>query len=45
MTPDDYLGPEDATRVEIDAMLVASGWVVQDYKKIALGIAPDAGRE
>jgi len=40
MTPDDYLGPEDAARVEIEAILVASGWVVQDYKKIALGIAP-----
>ena len=38
MTPDDYLGPEAAARLEIDAMLIASGWVVQDFKKIALGV-------
>jgi type I restriction enzyme, R subunit len=40
MTPDDYLGPEAAARVKIDAMLTASGWVVQDFKQIALGAAP-----
>lgn len=40
MTPDDYLGPEAAARVKIDAMLMASGWVVQDFKQIALGVAP-----
>ena len=39
MTPDDYLGPEAAARLGIDAMLTASGWVVQDFKKIALGVA------
>jgi type I restriction enzyme R subunit len=39
MTPDDYLGPEAASRLVIDAMLTASGWVVQDFKKIALGVA------
>jgi hypothetical protein len=39
MTPDDYLGPEAAARLQIDAMLTASGWVVQDFKKIALGVA------
>ncbi len=26
MTPDDYLGPEAAAKVKIDAMLTASGW-------------------
>jgi len=40
MTPDDYLGPEAEARLVIDAMLSASGWVVQDFKKIALGVAP-----
>ena len=40
MTPDDYLGPEAAARVKIDTMLMASGWVVQDFKQIALGAAP-----
>ena len=44
MTPDDYLGPEAAARLEIDAMLTASGWVVQDFKKIALGVARGSGR-
>jgi type I restriction enzyme R subunit len=39
MTPDDYLGPEAASRLVIDAMLTASGWVVQDFKMIALGVA------
>src|SRR5664280_737349 len=39
MTPDDYLGPEATARLVIDAMLTASGWVVQDFKKIALGVA------
>ena len=39
MTPDNYLGPEAASRLMIDAMLTASGWVVQDFKKIALGVA------
>jgi hypothetical protein len=38
MTPDDYLGPEAVSRLVIDAMLTASGWVVQDFKKIALGV-------
>ena len=33
------LGPEAAARLEIDAMLTASGWVVQDFKQIALGVA------
>ena len=32
-----YLGPEGQARVDIDRMLVASGWVVQDYRQIALG--------
>jgi len=39
MTPDDYLGPEATARLVIDAMLTASGWLVQDFKKIALGVA------
>jgi type I restriction enzyme R subunit len=39
MTPDDYVGPEAAARLVIDAMLTASDWVVQDFKKIALGVA------
>ena len=44
MTPDDYLGPEAAARLDIDAMLSASGWVVQDFKKIALGRGPRRSR-
>jgi hypothetical protein len=39
MTPDNYVGPEAASRLVIDTMLTASGWVVQDFKKIALGVA------
>jgi hypothetical protein len=41
MTPDDYLGPEASARLKIDTMLAASGWVVQDFKKIALVDARD----
>ena len=32
-----YLGPEARARRDIDAELTAAGWVVQDYKGIALG--------
>ena len=32
----DRLLPEQRARVRIDAMLVAAGWVVQDYKAINL---------
>jgi hypothetical protein len=39
MTPDNYLGPEAAARLVIDAMLAASGWMLQDFKQIALGVA------
>src|SRR5664280_2732265 len=39
MNTDDYLGPEATARLVIDAMLTASGWVVQYFKKIALGVA------
>jgi type I restriction enzyme, R subunit len=39
LTPNDYLGPETAARRVIDAVLSASRWVVQDFKKIALGAA------
>ena len=35
----DYLNPEAAARIEIDEMLEAAGWAVQDYRAIALGAA------
>jgi hypothetical protein len=35
----DYLDPERAARIEIDEMLADAGWVVQDYKAMALGAA------
>jgi type I restriction enzyme R subunit len=31
-----YLTPEAKARVEIDRMLVATGWVVQDYARVNL---------
>ena len=37
--PDDYIGPQAAARIKIDAMLTASGRRVQDFKQIALGAA------
>jgi len=33
---DDYLLPEQRARQRIDAMLIAAGWVVQDYKSVNL---------
>lgn len=39
MTPNSNLNPEAEARLVIDAMLSASGWVVQDFKKIALAAA------
>jgi type I restriction enzyme R subunit len=38
-TGETYLAPEARARRRIDEMLVAAGWVVQDYKQIALGAA------
>lgn len=35
----DYLAPEQRARIEIDAQLVACGWVVQDYKHAAVAAA------
>src|SRR4051812_39079926 len=32
--------PEEKARQEIDAMLIASGWVIQDYKVMNLSAAP-----
>lgn len=34
-----YLNPEAAARLEIDEMLEAAGWAVQDYQATALGLA------
>lgn len=34
---DDYLDPEAKARIEIDKMLSAAGWTVQDYKAVNLG--------
>ena len=34
-----YLNPEAAARIEIDEMLEAAGWAVQDYRAMALGAA------
>ncbi len=34
-----YLAPEAKARRRIDGMLTAAGWVVQDYRQIALGAA------
>src|SRR5678815_5663780 len=31
------LTPEQQARQQIDAMLVASGWIIQDYKALNLG--------
>ncbi len=31
--------PEEKARQQIDAMLTASGWVIQDYKALNLGAA------
>ena len=40
MNADDaYPGPEAKARRRIDDMLTAAGWVVQDYRQIALGAA------
>ena len=36
MVTDSYLSPEDRARVEIDKMLVAAGWKVQDRSEISL---------
>jgi type I restriction enzyme, R subunit len=38
-TSETYLAPEAKARRRIDEMLTAAGWVVQDYKQIALGVA------
>jgi hypothetical protein len=38
MTPDSNLNLEAEARLVIDAMLTASSWVVQDFRKIALGV-------
>jgi type I restriction enzyme R subunit len=35
-----YLSPEDKARVEIDRMLEAAGWVVQDYSAVNLAAGP-----
>jgi hypothetical protein len=34
------LAPEQKARQQIDAMLLASGWVVQDYKAFNPSAAP-----
>jgi type I restriction enzyme R subunit len=34
-----YLAPEAKARRRIDEMLMAAGWMVQDYRQIALGAA------
>lgn len=39
MKPEDYLKPEQRARFEIDRLLTAGGWVIQDYKRINLGAA------
>ena len=39
MGAEENLGPEATARVEIDAMLRAAGWAVQDHSAIALGAA------
>src|SRR5438132_2804385 len=36
-TSEAYLAPEAKARRRIDQMLTAAGWVVQDYRQIALG--------
>jgi type I restriction enzyme, R subunit len=38
-TRETYLAPEAKARRRIDEMLTAAGWVVQDYRQIALGAA------
>jgi type I restriction enzyme R subunit len=38
-TSETYLAPEARARRRIDEMLSATGWVVQDYRQIALGAA------
>lgn len=35
----DYLHPEARARIEIDEMLEAAGWSVQDYGAMALGLS------
>src|SRR5436309_7091881 len=35
-----YLTPEAKARVEIDRMLAAAGWAVQDYARVNLSAAP-----
>ncbi len=39
-----YLTPEAKARVEIDRMLTAAGWVVQDYARVNLSAARGARR-
>lgn len=34
-----YLAPEARARIEIDEMLEAAGWLVQDYQAMALGLS------
>ncbi len=34
---EDYLDPEQRARIDIDRLLGASGWNVQDYKRVNLG--------
>ena len=36
---EDRLLPEQKARVRIDAMLVAAGWVVQDYRRVDFSAA------
>lgn len=39
MSAEDYLNPEQRARFDIDRLLVAGGWAVQDYKRVNLGAA------
>ena len=41
---DDYLAPEARARIEIDEMLEAAGWAVQDYGAMALGTSKKCSR-
>jgi type I restriction enzyme R subunit len=38
-TSETYIAPESRARRRIDEMLMAAGWIVQDYKQVALGAA------
>ena len=39
MGAEEYLKPEQRARFEIDRLLTAGGWTIQDYKRINLGAA------